>query len=338
MESEILKLFLEEPRKVTLLGIKLFKGLLSLIISSKIFIYFFGRYDFQDVGDFSEWFDLLINGRVLLALLIFYAVNFILFNFIVALLQLPINSIRKKIINSGISVNSQQGLLKGFLVGLNYGSILKINFETNEVQAGDNIDALEVFLNEPTDSNIFNNSLVDELYSLSFIFIISYLLFFPIELFVGWFLVFCVILFFSIFIIYLSISLTGIYISRNKLKLTEAVKILKIRKKVFEFFSEKKIQLISIEGENLIEPGRLFNFKGKDFVLRLFYDLEPIKKEAMTFFIDDAIKREKKLLAIVNGSLDEEVKELIDQHKNTVNIIDYNEGVELEEGIRKFLR
>lgn len=334
MTGELFNIFIEEPKRLIQFGFKVIKGILSGIVSCKLYILLFGNYQLIDIKNINEWYDFIISGRVAICIVMFYFVNFFLFNILSLLTLFPVHklvrSVRKQRIDKTIG--------KFILNLLNRADIIKVNFDTNAVEAGNNIELVENILLEDRngDNSILDNSLVEDLYTTFSIFALSYVFFFSESVITTSSSILILLTFLVLSYYYFVIRLLVDFLDENDYMLLEVIAALKFRRLTFDFILRKGVLLHDIENEKAIEAGKYFDLRGKSYLLRFFYDTNPIPEPIVREYINNAINKSKKLLLIVSGELTSSVNETIAEYKNSVVIMNFNDEADLTSRLEGF--
>lgn len=97
---EIIKELLEKPENLRAYLISIFKIILSIIVSSKLYILIYGNYDPILIGDKYFWLDFfqfIIKGRILIVLGIFFFVRLVLLDLVSTISFLILTKLTKPI-------------------------------------------------------------------------------------------------------------------------------------------------------------------------------------------------------------------------------------------------
>lgn len=178
---EILKELVKEPESAKRYAISLLKFVLIAIVTSNIYVYFFGNYEPILIGDPNFWhntYTFFISGKVLLVAFLFFVLKYIVYEFFTTIIYLIIYFITSKI-KKNKSTFKDSNFFRGLLI---LSNVIKHNKEKEVIEPGRNFDYLYSFLISYEKEDIidlfdnFKNSYLYEIFNIYSAFtIISFL-------------------------------------------------------------------------------------------------------------------------------------------------------------------
>lgn len=179
---DLLKELVKEPESAKKYAIILLKFIIISIVTSKIYVSFFGQYKPILIGDANFWHDIynfIINGKVLIVAFIFFGLKLIVFELLTTIVYSIIYFITSRI-KKNKSTFRDSNFFRGLLILF---SVINHNKEKNVLETGRNFDFIYPFITNYQKEDIldafdkFKHSYLYEFFNIYCFFTVVYFFF-----------------------------------------------------------------------------------------------------------------------------------------------------------------
>jgi hypothetical protein len=337
---DLAKILIDEPEKIKKLGFLLLKFILNLIFASFLYQWTIGEYTLIDFTNPDQWLDYLISGRILICVFLYFTSEILLFEILTIFTVAPLDFFVIRISRTDFTTDVN-GFIR-WVLGL--FNVVQVDNKTQKVTAGKNTNEFLEFLEEYSkkesqeEITTIKNSLANKVYHTSVVIAIVYFSmvtvepsnnFIPIILIAG-----CVIL----ALLYFSASILVITLEKNKEILKYQVARLKFEKILIDTIAANGIPIREQKLSEDTGTEKLIDYRGKTYILRFYFGVRPLNEFTMKLNCDLLIKAEQKMLLITNKPLTEAAKEMANDYRNSLTVIQYENETELQENIEKHFK
>ena len=334
MIIEFIKMLLEEPSKLKKLIIIIARILLSIILASWFYSKIISPYTVFDIFNFKNWADFITTGRILIVGFMYLFSYFLLFYLLESILgPLTIYLLKPKPVKH---IDKMGGRTMARFLRIYH--LLDIDYKEKKIRLMENSDTLyqitTLLINEEAKKEIksFQHSLINEIFFTYAAFLIIYFSILttqPHPTGLTILLLVCLVLF---LLLYGAIGSFLELMYKASPDLIIAVDIARIEESMENSLRESGIFLRIPENGN--HKYKLFYYEGKEFAIVLVADKRKINKHRIEDSLRFSAEQNKKVWIVTNRPIDNDAKQLIDEHPNNIMVTSFDQREELANKIK----
>lgn len=330
---EIAKTLLEEPDKIWKFGIQLFKGILNLIFSAKIYVWAFGPFVLLDLTSYNSWVEFTLTGRVLICIMLFIVSDLFLFSFIPVIVFAILDWLSKREIKK-FKINKKEGLRLMKLLG--YFELFIVDEKAKKLRFSKHTEKLFLFVEamkakeskEELDSikQAFLTKILNSYFAFAFLYFIFLSNDFKSNVFYSIIIAGCVLLPILYIIIRVAIDL----LVKFAPKISFVLKGVLLEKKCDDILENIGITPIGVQEPQTEKYDRFFIHDSAQHILIFKYLLRPIEEHRISHLGHRFLEQGKKVVLISNVKLTEGALRVADKYKDLLTVISFGNEEDLK--------
>ncbi len=331
---DFFKILAEEPEKIRKSIFLLLKFILCSILTSCLYILIFGNYKLISMEHpiiWSELFDFIISGKVIIVAFIYLVCNTFLFD----LLPIMPNHILDWILNKVTKKNPEIKDNKLIRIILERLKVINIDKEEN-IKIGKNFkefyEILFSFHLNGTKAEVyeFKNSLMNQTLKTyyGFVFVFYLCIDFEKSIFLN-----CLIAIgFTINILfYICLHFIIFFFDTNGDDILNGLKGLNTTEQIDVFFAKNNIKYSKTDTPIKNNFSRMVYLGNKEIIIDFYYGNFRLSSRQIQRFINVTLNNDKKnILILSNQKLTTEAKKLVKENKNIISVLCYEDEIELK--------
>lgn len=326
---ELFKAIIDEPSKLKKYFLFLFRFILNAVTTSKIYIHYFGVYSllsFNKNTFTQDLYNFVIEGHIIIIIFIFLGVNFLLYNILILIPDLILNTIIKR------SNRNYKGITGDDFIGsmLDLFGVIKRIKSNSKVSIGKNFyefyDLLSIYQKDETKDEVHHlkKSILNEFVYTYFLFLIIIFFFITIKLPTP-LIVIMILGFFVFCYFYISLNKLINIINTDGKQLLFHLHKLKIEQIVYDFLNEIKITLSETRSPVRNNFSKIIQFNEKDYIFDFYSESRPLPSYIIQKYLEITIENKMQgLIILTDNSITPKAKLFIKENSEIIKIIKFN--------------
>lgn len=335
---DILKMMLEEPEKLRKFGYQLIKALFNTLFASVLYMKTVGNYELIDFTNISQWYEFIFNGTVLLCIFFYLLSEVLLFHLLQIIVLMPLEWMANR------NKNFPQGETRKFAIRIfKCTKLLEYDMERKRIKPSKHTQAfyefLEFYIQKETQHEVhkIKNAFANTVVHTFFLFTIFFFFYFesvPSSYLLNTIVVVVMIL---LPLIYLSLCELIDFFDKESKPLLFAIKGLQFEKMIFDELQRNGVYLMKVPNPKDVRYEYLLRHNNKEYILHFHYNPKVVSEHTLNYSKDVCIKAEKKMIFITNGKLTSNAQEIVEEYKNSLKVIQFEDEKDLISQIENFI-
>lgn len=326
---ELFKTIIDEPSKLKKYFLFLFRFILNAVTTSKIYSHYFGVYSllsFNKNTFTQDLYNFVIEGHIIIIIFIFLGVNFLLYNVLILIPDLILNTIIKR------TNRNYKGIIEDDFIGymLDLVGVIKRAKSGSKVSIGNNFyefyDLLSIYQRDETKDEVHHlkKSILNEFVYTYFLFLIIIFFFITIKLPTP-LIVIMILGFFVFCYFYISLYKLINIINTDGEQLLFHLHKLKIEQIVYDFLNEIKITLSESRSPVRNNFSKIIQFNDKDYIFDFYSENRPLPSYIIQKYLEITIENNMHgLIILTDNTITPKAKLLIKENREVIKIIKFN--------------
>ncbi|TWI83271.1 hypothetical protein IQ13_1379 [Lacibacter cauensis] len=269
MLGELLKILADEPEKISKIFIRLFKIILSILLTDFLYRYLFHSTPFFDIRLSNNWISFFEQGKLFVYLFLYFVCEIFLFH-----VFSPISSFIPELLSKIKFAKVEKQELN---LILKITGVIKYDETIKKIMPGKNFSLfhsiVDIFSNQESKEQIIDlkGSFIENIWqlytaSLFIFFLTGAYIYWPNEIYVYFFIGLGLLILFY-YIIHNAIE----YFIKNEPQLSFSAAKLRAQKIVYDALAKHFIIPLAAEPDNDLKRGVTFYIHGREYVLNFIY-------------------------------------------------------------------
>lgn len=327
MLGDLFKIFVEEPEKLTKVGLRVINTLFLLIVAEWLYRQFFGPYSLMNLTDYKDWVGFILNGGLLVTIACFLIARY----FIEPIPALILYLIVVKFLCPMKLFKIDKSDIPGYL---QFFDILKIDKGNKIPRPGKNIDILYKiagsFKNEEDVEgyNELKYSLLNNVLNLYAFFVLVYFFFLKQHFYNKVFIWILIAGFVSIILLYVIVNNLIEFMQKEHEEILTGLDVIKNHHLVYDTL--EKLYIRPYKADTRVGKEEFFEFDGKSYALIFDYSKRLLRPDDFLKYLTKLNKQGRHLFLITDKKIDARDFSKLHNFEHLCTIISYENYTDLK--------